>query len=277
VRLLRGRHSDCLLDEDAVIYAFEHGASESALGKLDEFLDETGEKRFHSEKSWYRFLERLGISGEKDVRLLTEGVVLSSAVEHGLPEEIPVMSDAAPQFQLWASHVLCWVHEERHYRKLVPVSDQERKELERIREQIWELYEGLKNYPADPADDIRRGLLQHFDSIFKRSGVSAALDELLKKTYSRKKGLLQILDNPKLPLHNNDCERDIREYVKRRKISGSTRSDTGRLARDAFLSLKKTCLKLGVSFFGYLRDRLTQLGDIPPLNEVLISLARAGP
>ena len=55
-----------------------------------------------------------------------------------------------------------------------------------------------------------------------------------------------------MPLHNNDSERDIREYVKKRKISGSTRSDLGRKARDTFTSLKKTCGKLGVCFWDYL-------------------------
>jgi hypothetical protein len=38
----------------------------------------------------------------------------------------------------------------------------------------------------------------------------------------------------------------------RRKISGATRSDQGRDGRDAFLSLLKTCGKLGVSFWDYL-------------------------
>jgi hypothetical protein len=55
-----------------------------------------------------------------------------------------------------------------------------------------------------------------------------------------------------LPLHNNLSERDIREYVKKRKISGSTRSES----RDTFASLKKTCRKHGVSFWHYLKARL---------------------
>ena len=38
-------------------------------------------------------------------------------------------------------------------------------------------------------------------------------------------------------------ERDIRKYVKRRKVSGGTRSDEGRQCRDTFASLKKTCKK----------------------------------
>ncbi len=60
-------------------------------------------------------------------------------------------------------------------------------------------------------------------------------------------------------------ERDIREQVKRRKISGGTRSDDGRRARDTFASLKKTCRKLGVSFWAFLGDRVRDAGAIPSL------------
>ena len=55
-------------------------------------------------------------------------------------------------------------------------------------------------------------------------------------------------------LHDLDIaisESDIREYVSRRKTSGSTRSEDGRRCRDTFTSLKKTCRKLGVSFWQY--------------------------
>src|SRR5436190_12511348 len=69
-----------------------------------------------------------------------------------------------------------------------------------------------------------------------------------------KADLLRVLQRPEVPLHNNAMESDIREYVKRRKISGGTRSDAGRRCRDTFASLKKTCRKLGVRFWG---DRLT--------------------
>jgi hypothetical protein len=56
-----------------------------------------------------------------------------------------------------------------------------------------------------------------------------------------------VLEHPEIPLHNNGAENAIREYVTKRKISGGTRSDTGRKCRDTFISLKKTCRKLGVS------------------------------
>lgn len=68
-------------------------------------------------------------------------------------------------------------------------------------------------------------------------------------------------------------ERDIREYVKRRKISGSTRSEAGRQCRDTFASLKKTALKLNVAFWDYLVDRITQKNQIPPLPDLIIEAA----
>ncbi|TXL02547.1 transposase, partial [Methylococcaceae bacterium CS3] len=60
------------------------------------------------------------------------------------------------------------------------------------------------------------------------------------------------------------------------KISGSTRSDSGRKARDTFASLKKTCRKNGISFWDYLKNRLLGVGDIPPLSEVIRAAAACG-
>ncbi len=70
-------------------------------------------------------------------------------------------------------------------------------------------------------------------------------------------------------LHNNPSERDIREYVKKRKISGSTRSETGRKCRDTFVSLKKTCRKLGISFWDFLQDRISGRNALPKLTEIM--------
>ena len=62
----------------------------------------------------------------------------------------------------------------------------------------------------------------------------------------------------------------------RRKISGGTRSETGRDCRDAFLGLMKTCDKLGVSFWDYLGSRLDIPGapmpDLPPARRRLLKL-----
>src|SRR5438876_31191 len=93
--------------------------------------------------------------------------------------------------------------------------------------------------------------------------------------HGNKVELLLLLERPDLPLHNNLSEGDIREYVKRRKISGGTRSDDGRRGRDTFASLKKTCRKLGISFWDYLHDRIRGLGTIPRLADLIRQRAAA--
>ena len=69
---------------------------------------------------------------------------------------------------------------------------------------------------------------------------------------------------PTLALHGQN-ERAI---VTRRKVSGGTRSDSGRDCRDAFLSLAKTCDKLGIALWDYLGSRLKVAGHaiIEPLD-----------
>lgn len=76
-------------------------------------------------------------------------------------------------------------------------------------------------------------------------------------------------------LHTNAAENDIREYVTRRKISGGTRHDNGRMARDTFTGLKKTCRKLGLSFWQYLLSRITGDETVPYLPDVIRARASA--
>ena len=78
-----------------------------------------------------------------------------------------------------------------------------------------------------------------------------------------------------MPLHNHLSESDIRDYVTRRKIRGSTRSDDGKRCRDTFASLKKTCRKLGLSFWHSLRDRVSRSNKIAPLGEAVRAVAAA--
>ena len=114
-----------------------------------------------------------------------------------------------------------------------------------------------------------------FDEIFTQKTDYQMLNLALKRLYENKAELLLVLERPEIPLHNNLSENDIREYVKRRKVSGSTRSELGQRCRDTFTSLKKTCRKLGVSFWGYLIDRLCKTNKIPPLCELIVQYANA--
>jgi Transposase IS66 family len=153
----------------------------------------------------------------------------------------------------------------------------ERAEIEKARDEIWGLYRDLKEFRKLPTTQGQVTLKKRFDEIFKKKYQSEALNALLANTRSRKEGLLRVLSYPAVPLDNNGAERDIREYVKRRKISGSTRSEAGRRARDTFASLKKTCGKLGVRFWDYLLDRLTRSNQVPVLDKLITERSREGP
>jgi len=109
---------------------------------------------------------------------------------------------------------------------------------------------------------------RQFDRIFGQPTGSKELDALLVRLARRKDELLRVLERPEIPLHTNASENALRAWVIKRKISGSTMSADGRVARDVMLGLSNTCRELGLSFFAYLGDRLRLEGDplrIPPL------------
>jgi hypothetical protein len=269
LEVLRGKYTDYVISDEALEYMFEHGASDDLLN----LLEESPRKHFANFKKWTKHLNRLGIVTRKEQRLATEGALVGSLFSHGFHDDLVIISDDAPQFAL-SLNALCWIHAERHFRKFIPVSDQVRLELDQVREAIWSLYRDLKAYKANPEIDRKKALSKEFNRVFTMRTSSAALNALIDRTYMNKEKLLRVLDYPHIPLHNNDSERDIREYVKRRKMSGSTRSAAGRQARDTFTSLKKTCRKLGLSFWKYLQDRVSGLGKIPPLSAIIKDRSR---
>jgi len=116
---------------------------------------------------------------------------------------------------------------------------------------------------------------RRFDEIFTTKTRFETLNQVLKRLHRNKAELLLVLERPEVPLHTHDSERDIRDYVKKRKVSGGTRSDLGRRCRDTFASLKKTCRKLGVSFWEFLLDRVSATNRIPPLPSLIRERAAA--
>ncbi len=193
---------------------------------------------------------------------------------HGVPKSLVIVSDDAGQFNL-LEHALCWVHAERTIDKIIPYGQEQRQAIQETRTQIWQLYKSLEAYKQHPTEEDKTALAARFDTIFTTPTCNTTLNLALQRLHANKAELLLVLERPEIPLHNNLSERDIREYVKRRKISGSTRSEKGRKARDTFISLKKTCRKLGISFWKYLQDRIGHLEGIPPLPELMAQQAQA--
>ena len=217
---------------------------------------------------WTAHLDRLGICDERHRRIATEAGLLGGLAARDIHPMLAIVSDGAGQFDI-LEHGLCWVHTERLVHKLIPSNDLQRGEQERVRGEIWAYYADLKAYRAAPALTDTAALTARFESLFGQRTGWATLDRLLRRIRQHKGDLLRVLARPDMPLHTNASETDIRDYVKVRKISGGTRSDLGRQCRDTFASLKKTCRKLGISFWAYLTDRLTNACKVPPLADLM--------
>lgn len=264
LELLRSANFDYVLNEDALAYMKAQKLSGTLLGLLS-----ANEKRsFEGKAEWEAALLALGFTDERHIRIATEGALLGSVLEHGINPRLVILSDDAGQFNILL-HALCWIHAERTINKLVPFNDEQREALEKARTHIWNYYDELKAYKETPSNEKKVELEARFDEIFSSKTCYATLNQALKRLHRNKSELLLVLEFPDIPLHNNLSEGDIREYVKKRKISGSTRSTNGRRCRDTFASLKKTCRKLGVSFWEYLKDRVSGENKIPELGELI--------
>lgn len=223
---------------------------------------------FADDCQWNNFLGQKGIAKDRHIQIATEGALIGNIIEHGISKHLVVVSDDAGQFNILL-HALCWIHANRAIDKIIAFTDQAKKDLDTVKDQVWQLYQDLKAYKDTPKKKAKKCIANLFDEIFTQSTSSASLNLALKRIYNNKAELLLVLERPDIPLHNNGAENAIREYVKRRKISGSTRSDLGRKCRDTFTSLKKTCRKLGVSFWQYLKDRIKDIGQISPLADLI--------
>jgi hypothetical protein len=270
LKLLRNVHVDYVINDDALAYMTQQGFPQPLLEKLAL----QGIKHFQNEDDWNLHLNQLSIITERHVRIATEGALLGSILSHGFSKDLVILSDDAGQFNILL-HALCWIHAERTIHKIVPCSEKEKEAIEDIRKHIWQLYRDLKAYKKAPEDTAKGGLEKRFDDIFSTHTCSETLNAALRRIAKNKLELLLVLERPDIPLHNNDSERDIREYVKKRKISGSTRSDNGRRCRDTFTSLKKTCRKLKISFWAYLKDRVHKVNNIQPLPDIIRARAQA--
>ncbi len=183
------------------------------------------------------------------------------------------ITDAGPEYiGIGADQGLCWLHEERHYKKMIPKLKINQRAVDGVRKQIWGFYKKLLNFkelPPDQQSKTKQKLDQEFDDIFTQKTDYDALNDRIEKTFSKKTKLLLVLDFPQIPLHNNTAELAVRRKVRKRDISLHTMSVKGTQAQDAFMSVVETAAKLGVNALEYLHDRITKKYLLPSLAETL--------
>ena len=272
--VLRAGYSDYVVNAEALASMRRRALAGPVIARLAAHP----ERHFADEAAWRRHLERLGLTrlavAPDPVRIATEGAVWGSVKAHGLLPDTVILSDDAGQFAL-DRHALCWVHAERLVHRLDTFTERQHAAQQLVRALVWWFYADLKAYRRDPDRRRRAALRARFDRICRRRTGFATLDRLLTRLHANKAKLLLVLERPEVPLHTNGSERDLRPQVVRRKISGGTRSEAGRACRDAFLGLRQTCAKLGISFWAYLGHRLGVPGADAPYLPDLVRLRSA--
>jgi hypothetical protein len=263
LEMLRGPDTDYVINETAVAYWRRQKLPKAMIDRL-----RRGRHVFADAAAWQARLRQLAITGLRHVRIASEGALLGSLIAQGVSPDLVILSDGAGQYDVLA-HAACWIHAERPLARMIPYSENHREAIATVRRGIWELYQDLKAYRQYPEPSRRRDLESRFDALCGQRTGFPSIDGVLKGMRKHRAALLRVLDRPEIPLHTNLSESHLRDYVKKRKISGSTRSELGRQARDTFASLKKTCRELGVNFWAYLQDRVRGAGQIPRLAELI--------
>ncbi len=248
LELLRGQRTDYVLSTEALIYMAEHKLPQSLWFPLSLSLNRV----FKDKEEWLSYLQELGMVKDSHVKTATEGALLGAIFASGISPSLGIVSDGAGQFRL-LEHGLCWIHAERLINKLIPFTEAQRQAVETVQDQIWQLYQDLKAYKnltPEQQKQPKMALEAKFDLIFTSSTVFEPLNQVLGRLWRRKAELLKVLERPDLPLHNNASEQDIREFVTKRKISGSTRSNEGRRCRDTFARQEEDLSQAGGFFLG---------------------------
>ena len=193
--------------------------------------------------------------------------------------EFPVVRllvcDDAPQCTLVTAELaLCWVHEGRHSKKLVPYVPYHRTLVEDFVQRFWTYYDQLLAYREQPTPEEAARLDGACEALFSIVTGSQALDERIAKTRAKKGCLLMVLTHPELPLHNNPAELGARARVRKRDVSFGPRTREGAKAWDTFMTLVETATKVGVSFYHYIHDRVSGAYQMPALAGLIAERAQ---
>lgn len=186
-----------------------------------------------------------------------------------------LMCDDAPQFnRLGLYHALCWIHEGRHYKKLNPFSELNRKVLDAFLDKFWDYYHALLAYKKNPLESMAQQLLDQFDTLFATTTGYDALDNRIAMTRAKKKALLLVLEHPFLPLHNNSAELGARVQARGRDVNLHTMSEDGTESKDSFSTITQTAKKVGVNIFRYIYDRVSKTYEMPSLAEMILLISQ---
>jgi regulator of replication initiation timing len=267
--LLGGREPSFRLNERALSLLEEGGLAKRWRMKLEQLSRDQDWSEGELDELLDKQLPKLGPPLRK--RIKERLAIVAYQSQHTFPVvELLVCDDAPQSHLLTAEFALCWLHEWRHYKKLMPRMAYHRKRLKEFGDTFWKLYHQLLAYRQTPSQKEAEYLRSQFERLFGQTTGYEQLDERMAVTLAKKERLLMVLRHPEIPLHNNPAELGARQRVRKRDVSLQARTKEGIAAWDAFQTVVETAKKLGVNIYCYVRDRITQHNQLPSLATLIM-------
>lgn len=187
-----------------------------------------------------------------------------------------LIADDAPQFKNITSLLsLCWVHEGRHYKKIKPFLAESQQKVDDFLTVFWDYYHQLLDYKENPCSHDANTLSDRFDEIFSEKTGYDLLDERIHKTRAKKEHLLLVLYHPSIDLHNNSAELGARVQTRYRDVSLQTKNEKGTQAKDTMMTIVQTAKKLKVNVFHYIKDRISEIFQMPSLADLILERSQS--
>jgi hypothetical protein len=265
------------LDEMAWAYLLEAGVSQKLLGAVEALAAAQAPAVEWDEAAFEELLEKaLPWTGPQQRQRVREaGALAAYWAQEAIRPVHTLVCDDAPQYGgITPSLSGCWVHDGRHYKKLLPLLRQHREQVAAFRERYWKYYRQLVAYRHAPRAEEAARLEQEFDELFATVTGLEMLDERIARSRAKKAALLLVLKHPELPLNNNAAELGARRRVRKRDVSFGPQTPEGKRAWDTFQTLCATAAKLGVSIYEYLHDRISGACQMPSLAQRIEEQAR---
>ncbi len=262
IAIIQGLKSDENLNFFSSVQAIEILKDFGVAAKtIDKLLDLPLNKIFNRadlDKELDRIIPELKTQPQKYSRVLEAMAIAYYNHQTDYPLIENLLCDDAPQFKkITLRLALCWVHDGRNYKKLNPLNDKFRLEIEAFLSKYWDFYHKLLAYKKAPSKEDASKLEAEFDMLFSTKVAYEKLQDRIDKTLLNKTELLLVLEHPNIPLHNNESELAVRKEKQRGDISFQTVSPEGTEALDTYLSIYDTCRKLGIIPSDYIRDRIS--------------------
>lgn len=220
-------------------------------------IDETGEKWLGGKAWGWKYITKL--ASLYKIERTRSHKALYETIGKGYGGGVNVDGHGAANLLKEAKIQRCWEHIWRPARYKIK-EEKASKELELFYEKLVHIIQLADNYkkkhfPFKDVNKVKRRYSRmlgfHIEKLYKDPIIKKIIASIHK--YMNKDELFTFLEYEDLNYHNNDTERDIREEVIQKKISGGCRSDEGAECRSVLRSVIRTYEKKELNFMDELK------------------------